>query len=132
VPVSPLAKKLLIKPGFKVVVLNAPPSYVDQLKQGADDVTISEQATGPSDLVQLFVKDSAELERLAPEAVKGVRPDGLLWICYPKQSAKTGSDLNRDILWRIMSQYGVSGVTLVSIDDVWSCMRFRPTDKVGR
>jgi hypothetical protein len=131
-PVSPLAKKLLIKPGFTIAVLNAPPGYADKLREGADNVTVSEQAAGQSDLVQLYVKNSEELARLAPEAVQSVRPSGLLWICYPKQSAKTGSDLNRDVLWKIMGQYGVVGVSLISIDDTWSCMRFRPTAEVGR
>jgi hypothetical protein len=61
-----------------------------------------------------------------------VRPDGLLWICYPKKSSKAATDLTRDVLWDMVKGYGVVGVSLISIDDVWSAMRFRPADQVGR
>jgi hypothetical protein len=35
------------------------------------------------------------------------------------------------VLWELMSRDGLAGVTLVAIDDTWSCMRFRPTAEVG-
>jgi len=60
-----------------------------------------------------------------------VKPGGLLWVCYPKGGRKAGTDLNRDMLWELMSRDGLAGVTLVAIDDTWSCMRSRPTAEVG-
>jgi hypothetical protein len=79
------------------------------------------------DFVQLFVRDVAELERLAPQAIGSLKPDGLLWICFRKGGRKAGSDLSRDVLWRLMEPRGLVGVTLVAIDDEWSAMRFRPS-----
>jgi len=61
-----------------------------------------------------------------------LKKDGLFWICYPKGSSKIKTDLNRDILWAAMGKFGLAGVSLISIDNVWSAMRFRPTDKVGK
>jgi hypothetical protein len=31
-----------------------------------------------------------------------------------------------------MEKFGLTGVSLISIDDVWSAMRFRTTNKVGK
>jgi hypothetical protein len=81
--------------------------------------------------VQLFVRDRAELERHVEAAIAAVEPGGRLWICYPKGSARVPTDLNRDRLWTAVEPYGVVGVSLVSIDDAWSAMRFRPPAEVG-
>jgi hypothetical protein len=77
------------------------------------------------------VKDSAELNRFAKKAINAIKHDGLLWICYPKGSSKMKSDLNRDVIWELLKQHGLLGVSLISIDEVWSAMRFRPAEKVG-
>jgi len=84
------------------------------------------------DFIQLFVKTTRELEASVPAALKVLKHDGLLWVSYPKGSSKAKSDLNRDILWKLMEKHGMAGVSLVSVDDVWSAMRFRPADMVGK
>lgn len=52
--------------------------------------------------------------------------DRLAWIAYPK-AGQLGTDLNRDILWQHLLPRGITGVRQISIDDVWSAMRFRPS-----
>jgi hypothetical protein len=42
------------------------------------------------------------------------------------------SDLNQDIIWGIVSKTGLEGVTLVSLNAVWSAMRFRLAERVGK
>lgn len=34
--------------------------------------------------------------------------------------------LNRDILWKRLAKEGIDSVRQVSVDDVWSALRFRP------
>ena len=125
-----LSRKLQLRPGQKVSVRNPPPGYLDELRPAAAGAELVEDGPG-LDFVQLFARDAAELDRLAPSAVAAVKPDGLLWICYPKGGKKAGTDLSRDLLWELMSKLGLAGVTLVAIDGTWSAMRFRPADRVG-
>ncbi len=61
-----------------------------------------------------------------------LKPDGLLWICYPKGGSRVKTDLNRDILWEEMKKYKLAGVAMVSVDNVWSAMRFRPAENVRK
>jgi hypothetical protein len=61
-----------------------------------------------------------------------LKADGIFWVSYPKGRSKVRTDLNRDILWKLMDKYGLAGVALISINEVWSAMRFRPADKVGK
>jgi len=84
------------------------------------------------DFIQAFIREKKELPSPVPNIIKALKPDGLLWLSYPKGTSKVKIDLNRDILWAEMARYGLAGVALVSLDDTWSAMRFRPADKVGK
>ncbi|MBI2957261.1 MAG: hypothetical protein HYY32_00310 [Chloroflexi bacterium] len=127
-----IAKKLLAKPGQRMTVLNAPEGYLDELGELPPGAQIIAKPAGTVDFIQVFVKDKAELESVMPGAIKAVKLDGLFWICYPKGSSKFKTDLNRDILREAVENYGLVGVSLVSINDVWSALRVRPKDKVGK
>jgi len=117
-----LTKKLLIRPGHAVRVLNAPEAY--RALQNGD--------AGAVDALLLFVNSRAELDQHLASAIAAVKPGGLLWVAYRKGGAKAGTDLNRDILWQAVEPRGWTGVSLVAVDDVWSAMRLRPADEVGK
>jgi hypothetical protein len=127
---SPVARKLLIKPNARVAVVNAPEGYAAALEPLPDGARL-QPGTGEADVVQVFVRDSDELERIGRPAARAVRPGGLLWVCYPKGGRKAGTDLSRDVLWELMGRDGLTGVTLVAIDGTWSAMRFRPAAEVA-
>jgi hypothetical protein len=65
-------------------------------------------------------------------AIAALKYDGLLWISYPKRSSKVETDLTRDRGWEVMTEAGLRPVTQVSIDALWSALRFRPLERVGR
>lgn len=125
-PDTPLVKKLAIKPHYSMLLLNAPEGYREQLGTLPEGVEVFTQGKGPFDVVHLFVQQKAELEDKAPAAIGAVKPDGLLWISYPKKTSKVSSDLSRDVMWQVVIKFGWQAVTQISIDDVWSALRFRP------
>jgi hypothetical protein len=127
-----LIKKLRIQSGQRVLILNPPQGYFEELGQLPENVELAEKPQGAFDFIQLFVKQRVELESQLPMIQQGIKYEALLWICYPKQSSKVISDLNREIIWGIVSKTGLEGVTLVSLNTVWSAMRFRPADRVGK
>ena len=126
---SPLSRKLLIKPGSRVALINPPAGYAERLRPLPDDAALVDVQPG-LDVLQVFVQDRAALDQVAP-ALGSVRTGGLLWVCYPKGGRRAGTDLNRDLLWEAMAVRGLTGVTLVSVDDMWSAMRFRSAGEVG-
>ena len=126
---SPLARKLLIKPRSRVALVDPPAGYAERLQPLPEGAELVEIQPG-LDVVQVFVQDRAALDRAAP-ALRSIRAGGLLWVCYPKGGRKAGTDLNRDVLWEALTEFGLAGVTLVSVDETWSAMRFRPADEVG-
>ncbi len=130
---TPLLKKLGIKPKHRVLILNAPEGYREQFDTLPADVELITTPTsaGNFEVVHLFVRNKAEVERDVPMAIKLVKPGGLLWVSYPKQSSKVPTDLNRDVLWNVFPDKDWRPVTQISIDEVWSALRFRPKSEVG-
>jgi hypothetical protein len=113
--------------GGRVAVLNAPEGYLERIgvaRPGPDHTL---------DFLLLFVADVAELKRLGPAAVASVKPDGLLWVTYPKGGKTRGAtDLpatpwwhKRDVLGEITGVAGLLPVAQVAIDDNWTALRFK-------
>jgi hypothetical protein len=112
-----LAKKLQLPEGEKIRVINLPRG----LKH---DLPATEDSSATAVLV--FVKDSKELKSKAKPAFAAASKDWLAWIAYPK-AGQLDTDLNRDKLWERVKAEGIRPVRQVSIDGVWSAVRFRPS-----
>lgn len=113
-----LASKLQIKPDQKVRLVNAPPGF---------ELDAPTTRAGSAPAVLVFVRNAKELESKAAPALEAAREDRLAWIAYPK-AGQLDTDLNRDILWKLLDGKGVKPVRQVAIDEVWSALRFRPAE----
>jgi predicted transport protein len=122
---NPLLKKLRLPAGGRAAFVNAPPGYVESLGLPAG-VAITDTVDARCDFAQIFVRDSGELAVVIDGVLGQVRPDCVLWFCYPKQSSGVPSDLTRDEGWAALSAAGWRGIASVAIDAVWSGVRFRP------
>ncbi len=111
-----LARKLQIREGQTIQVLNAPAKVT---------LDLPEAAGSTADAVLLFVRDSAELRREGTPFLEAAQADRLAWVAYPK-AGKLDTDLNRDRLWEQLEAEGIRPVRQISLDEVWSAMRFRP------
>jgi hypothetical protein len=127
-----LVKKLRVPGDGKMAIVEPPEGFLASIGRTIDETKLNEGEQGTYDYVQLFATNVADVERLAPKAVRAVKADGLLWMCYPKGSSKLKTDLNRDRGWSIVKESGWEGIALVSVNDVWSAMRFRPVEAVGK
>jgi hypothetical protein len=127
------AKKLRLAPGHRVAVLNAPAGYLVLLQPGPMDVGTELHTAQAYDVVQLFVNSADELRRMGPSAIRALKPEGLLWITYPKGGQTRGAtDLpatpwwtKRDVLGEITSITGYKPVAFVAIDDQYTALRFK-------
>jgi hypothetical protein len=123
--VTPLAKKLKLKPGARAAVVGGPAGYVERLGPPAG-VTVGRDLTGPLDWVQVFVKTSAELAEILPALTAALEPAALVWLSYPKGSSKIQTDLTRDRGWEPLADSNLMWITLVSVDETWSAFSVRP------
>lgn len=125
-----LMNKLRASLDMRIALLEAPDDTYAEALGAEGGEPFSEMDAGTYDFVMLFVKDIASLKEHAPKALKAVKKDGLLWFCYPKGTAKIRTDINRDRGWRVVKDEGWEAVSLVSVDDTWTAMRFRPVGMI--
>jgi len=112
-----LSKKLQIPAGTPVLLVNSPPGF---------DFGVQMSKKNASAAILVFAANSEQLLANGKPAIDAAKEDRFSWIAYPK-AGQLGTDLNRDKLFRLMKPYGIEGVRLVSVDEVWSAMRFRPS-----
>jgi hypothetical protein len=122
------AERLLIKPKTRVRVLGDEPGSAGRLGPLPAGSTLVE--SGAADAVVLFARSSDAVTRHLPDAARAAGPDGLLWLAYPKGTSGLKTDLGRDTMTALTDPIArLTGVTLVSIDEVWSAMRLRPSER---
>src|SRR5262245_59287051 len=100
----PLPKKLGIKAGHKVCLLNAPGQFVRRLSSA--DVRIAHDLRlPPVDVVVLFVDRIADLERRFADITNRLHPSGGFWVAFPK--ARRGCDIDEEVVRRIALACGM-------------------------
>jgi hypothetical protein len=129
---TPLYDKLRLQPGQRALVINAPESFYSILGDALNAITLVSEPEDELDIAIFFALNSAELAATIPEVIAHLAHDGLLWVAYPKGSSGVQTDLSRDVFWEILLVHGYRAVTQVYIDPVWTAMRFRHVDLIGR
>lgn len=101
---KPLPKKLGIKAGHKVCLLDAPRKIVRTLS--SDEVRIAEDLRQPLiDVAVLFVDRVADLERRFADIAARMHPEGGFWVAWPKK--KRGADVTEEVVRRIALAVGM-------------------------
>ena len=122
-PDTPAARKLLIKPGFAVLLVNPPQNVKDLLGEVPEGVNLTEYLDGLADLILFFASSQKELEFHTAGLTKRLEPDGLFWIAYAKGTSKLKTDINRDSIRAYVPACGLQTVALVALNDDWAAMR---------
>ena len=105
-PGNPLPKKLGIKAGQKVCLLNAPGTFERTLLRAqTDDVQVTHDLRFPMiDVVVMFVDSLEELERRFTDIVGRLHPAGGFWVAWRRNSRR----ISGDIVCRIALAAGMS------------------------
>jgi len=120
---APLAKKLGIKPGFKMRLINAPDYYFELFADMPDDVNILTDKKIKKNFIHLFVKKQGELEKYIFEIKNEIEQDGIIWISWYKKSSKIPTDVTEDKIREIALTNGLVDVKVCAVDDVWSGLK---------
>ena len=120
-PGQPLPKKLGIKAGHKVCLLNAPGAFERTL--ACDDVRITHDLRlPPVDVVIMFVESLAELERRFTDVVGRLHPAGGFWVAW-RRTCRRAHEITHEVVQRIALAAGMTINKVCSIDDTHSGVR---------
>ena len=121
---KPLAKKLGIRQGQNVAVLNPPQDYDAVLGKLPDGVTVMHELKGQMDFVHFFAKDLRTLERGFRASKEKLKQEGMIWVSWPKASSGTRTNLTEHIVREIGLRNGLVDVKICAVDQTWSALKF--------
>lgn len=121
---TPLAKKLGIKPGVKVVALGAPSTYQALLDPIPEGVALVAELPSSAVFIHFFHTERAVLEAELPRLKAALVSDGILWISWPKKAAKVATDLDGNIVRQLGLKAGLVDVKVCAVDEIWSGLKF--------
>ena len=121
---TPLVKKLGIKPGARMALLNPPDHYLDLLGELPADVAIDAGVDGNDyDFVQAFFVWRADYEAAFDDLKSAIKKDGMLWISWYKKAAKMPTDITEDVVRDVALARGLVDVKVAAIDAQWSGLK---------
>jgi hypothetical protein len=122
---TPLARKLGIKPGHVIALLDAPPGFPGLLAPLPDEVDTREalDGGGPFDVVICFTTRRDALERWVKEVRPALTPAGGLWIAWPKKASGVPTEVTEDTVRDVALPTGLVDNKVCAIDETWSGLR---------
>jgi len=120
---TPLAQKLGIEAGFRVYVENGPSDYPGLLAPLPDDVVFLRRPAGKVDLIHLFAREAKGLADKLSDYRQKIAEDGMIWVSWPKKSAKVPTDLTEDTVRELALPLGLVDIKVCAVDAVWSGLK---------
>ena len=119
---TPLPSKLGIRAGFAVHVKDAPSDYLELLEPLPEGVTFS-RLSSTTDLVHVFSARKAALAQFLKTCRSKLRPTAVLWVSWPKKSAKVPTDITEDTIREVALPLGFVDVKVCAVTEVWSGLK---------
>jgi hypothetical protein len=120
---TPLARKLGIVAGSRVVVVHAPDGYADWLAPLPDGVRFDARVSAATDVVHLFVDRRAELKAQLDSLRGRIAPAAAVWVSWPKKAAKVPTDVTEDAIRALALPVGFVDVKVCAVSEVWSGLK---------
>jgi hypothetical protein len=120
---TPLPQKLGIKEGFTLCVRGAPKKYTDIVAPLPKGVKMALKVTAAVDLVHIFSKQGAKLDKELAAARKSLRDDAMIWVSWPKKSSGVETDIVEDSVREIAFPLGLVDIKVCAVDETWSGLK---------
>jgi hypothetical protein len=120
---KPLAAKLGIQDGTTVYALGAPADYARWLGPLPPGATIVSRFSATACFVHVFASERAALAREVARCRGRLAADAVLWVSWPKKSAKLATDITEDTIRELALPLGWVDVKVCAVSEVWSGLK---------
>lgn len=120
---TPLVKKLGIKEESKLYLANAPDEYMKLVSPLPKGVIVTSRLSAGIDMVHIFSTKEIHLTKTLRACLPRIRQDGMIWVSWPKKSAKVPTDITEDTIRKVALPLGLVDIKVCAVDDVWSGLK---------
>ena len=120
---TPLIKKLGLQSGMKLYLVNAPVDYFEWIAPVPENINIVSRMTAGLDMVHVFSTDAAQLTKVLQQTRNRLKPDGMIWVSWPKKAAKVATDITEDTIRTIALPMGLVDIKVCAVTEVWSGLK---------
>jgi hypothetical protein len=124
-----LLEKLQLKDEKSLLIQGLPSSIEKQFTKLAFAKNVTPLLKSKKiEFALVFAVNESQLKAIIHEVLPALHAEGKLWVAYPKLTSKIATTLNRECSWSCITQCGFEGVKEVTLDHVWTAMRFTKMD----
>jgi hypothetical protein len=120
---TPLAKKLGIKQGFTIKLVNQPDYYFKLFHDFPSEVKIIADSNVKKDFIHYFTSSAFQLEKEIKLLRQEIVSNGMIWISWPKKSAKVQTNVDENAVRDAALKNGLVDVKVCAIDEIWSGLK---------
>lgn len=119
----PLIRKLGIKEGVRLLLVNAPAGYLKLTGRLPRGVELVSSNAADVDIIQFFATSMEELEFHLPALAGQMKHNGMLWVSWYKKAAGIPTDVTEDYIRQTAIALGLVDIKVCAIDDRWSALK---------
>ena len=120
---TPLAKKLGIKPGFKMRLINAPDYYFDLFTDLPSNVRILKDRKAKKNFIHFFATSITDLEKNIIALKNEIEQDGIIWVSWYKKSSGITTDVTESNIRETALAIGLVDIKVCAVDEFWSGLK---------
>lgn len=116
-----VSQKMGVKENSRAIFINPDELAIDNINLPILDIQANLKED--FDYIHLFVKNQTEFIANFPILKPHLKTNGMLWVSWPK-GGQLGTDLNIKSVIKLGYDYGLVESTCLSINNIWSGLKF--------
>ena len=120
---TPLLKKLGIRPGMKILLVNEPAGYFQLLENDIRSQLLQQGAI--PDFIHLFAENKKVFEREMKKAKAFIRKNSgiIIWVSWYKKSSGIVTDISEDGIRNYALANGLVDIKVCAVNEEWSALK---------
>jgi DUF3052 family protein len=120
---TPVSKKLGIKEQAEIYLVDPPNDYFSLIQPVPAGVKVAPRLSKNTDLIHVFVTRRSDLAKALASYRSKIKPDGMVWVSWPKKSAKVPTDITEDTIREVALPLGFVDIKVCAVTEVWSGLK---------
>lgn len=120
---TPLAKKLGIKEGARIRLVNAPEHYFDLLHGLPETIQWLKDRRSKKDMIHYFAVSLKALEKDIAGLKQEIEPSGMIWISWPKKASTVATDISEQLIRDMALANRLVDIKVCAVDETWSGLK---------